>query len=314
MRQHIWKIAVSTFAIWFLFVSVSFADAIPGDVIITLGEDLAEDDKQALLDEMGVNPDEVQVVYVTNEEEHEYLGDYIPASQIGSNAISSSRITITDNDEGIMVETNNITRISEGMYANALVTAGVKDAEVYVTAPFNVSGTGALTGLIKAYELSSDEAIPEDQKQIANEELVKTAELGDEHGVEQATELMARIKEEIANQDIETEDDLRDLIQRLANELGISLTEEELDGLVSLFDRMRNMDINWDQVRNQLGNIRENVSDFISSEEGQGFIQAVVDFFSAIIDAIRGWLSSSIIHMPDYTSINNLPAKTEQHE
>ena len=29
------------------------------------------------------------------------------------------------------------------MYLNALMTAGVKDAKVYVTAPFEVSGTAA---------------------------------------------------------------------------------------------------------------------------------------------------------------------------
>ena len=39
------------------------------------------------------------------------------------------------------------------MYINALATAGVKDASVYVTAPFSVSGTPALTGIIKAYEV-----------------------------------------------------------------------------------------------------------------------------------------------------------------
>ncbi|UCZ55267.1 DUF1002 domain-containing protein [Bacillus shivajii] len=299
MRQSIWKIGLTTFAFWFLFVSVSFADAIPGDVIITLGEDLSEEDKQTLLNEMGADLDEAQVIYVTNEEEHEYLGDYIPASQIGSNAISSSMITITDSGEGINVETNNITRITEGMYANALVTAGVRDADVYVTAPFGVSGTGALTGLIKAYEISADEAIPEEQKQIANEELVRTVELGDEYGVDKATELMARIKEEIAKQDIETEEDLRDLIQRIAGELGMTLTDEELNGLVSLFNRMKDMNIDWDQVQNQINKIRDNITDFIQSEEGQGFIQAVVDFFAELFDAVRGWLSSTIYNVPN---------------
>ncbi|WP_143522330.1 DUF1002 domain-containing protein, partial [Pseudomonas sp. 2822-17] len=92
---------------------------------------------------------------------------HIDASVIGSRSISSSMIIIGDEGSGINVETNNITWVSEGMYANALITAGVKDANVYVTALFNVSGTGALTGLIKAYELTSDEAIPEEQKEVA---------------------------------------------------------------------------------------------------------------------------------------------------
>lgn len=293
IMKKFYKISLSMLAFWLLFVSVSFADAAPGDEIVTLGEDLSDEERETLLDEMDVNEEDVLMVTVTNEEEHQYLGDYISASVIGSRALSSSKITIMEDGYGVDVESNNITWVSDGMYANALITAGVKDADVYVTAPFEVSGTGALTGLIKAYEASTEEVIPEDQKQVANEELVKTADLSDEHGTEEATELMARIKEAIAEEDIETEEDLRELIERIAGELGISLSEDELNGLVSLFERMRGLDIDWDQVQNQISQVRDNIGDFLSSEEGQSFIQSVLDFFSSLIDTLRGWFSSS---------------------
>ncbi|MBU9712102.1 DUF1002 domain-containing protein [Evansella tamaricis] len=299
MKNKITKILISTFALWLFVSSMVFADAIAGEQIVTLGENLSETQKQEILAEMGVTEEEAEIIYVTNEEEHHYLGDYIAANIIGSRALSSSIITLLPEGEGINVETNKITWVSEGMYANALVTAGVKDADIYVTAPFDVSGTGALTGLIKAYELTTDEVIPEEQKQVANEELVKTAELGENYGVDQATELMARIKEAISNEDIQTEEDLRALIQRIANELGMTLTDTELDGLVSLFNRMRDLNIDWDQVQNQISKVRDNLSDFLSSDEGQGFIQAILDFFSSMIDALRGWFSSSMDIEPD---------------
>ncbi|MCE7794253.1 DUF1002 domain-containing protein [Salipaludibacillus sp. CUR1] len=291
--KNLYKLSIATLAAWMLLVSVSFADAAPGDEIVTLGEDLSPQQRESLLNEMNVDEDDVLIVTVTNEEEHEYLGDYISAAVIGSNALSSSKITILEEGRGIDVETNKITWVSEGMYANALITAGVKDADIYVTAPFEVSGTGALTGLIKAYEASTDEVIPEEQKQVANEELVKTAELGEEYGVEQATELMARIKEAISEENVETEEDLRSLIQRVANELGMTLTDEELNGLVSLFERMKNLNIDWDQVQNQISHIRDNIGDFLNSEEGQGLIQSILDFFNSLIDSLRGWFSSS---------------------
>ena len=99
---------------------------------------------------------------------------------------------------GLKVETKNINWVTEEMYINALATAGVKDASVYVTAPFSVSGTAALTGIIKAYEVSSDKVIPEDVKQAANQEMVTTAKLGDEIGTEQASALVTKIKEKMA--------------------------------------------------------------------------------------------------------------------
>ncbi|WP_444685121.1 DUF1002 domain-containing protein [Alkalicoccus luteus] len=290
--KYLWKTAAASFAIWFGLTSVVSADAVTGAEIVTLGEDLNPQQREELLQEMNVEEGNVDIVTVSNDEEHQYLGDYIDASVIGTRALSSSKITMGEPGSGIDVETNRITWVSEGMYANALITAGVEDADIYVTAPFDVSGTGALTGLIKAYEESTDEDIPEEQKQAANEELVKTAELGEEYGVEDATELMARIKEALAEEDVESEEDLRALIQRIAEELGMNLTDDELDGLVSLFDRIRGLNIDWNQVRTQIDSIRTNIGDFVDSDEGQSIIQSILDFFNRLLDTVTSWFQS----------------------
>lgn len=289
MKRYIWMFLVGLFAVSFISLPVEVsADAAPGDVIVTLGEDLTNEQKKQILSEMGVSED-IEPIYVSNKEEHQYLGKYISKAQIGSRAISSSKITIGKKGSGVNVETNNITWVSEEMYANALITAGVKDADVYVTAPFNVSGTAALTGIIKAYEISADIEIPEEQKLIANEEMVKTAELGDKVGMDKASELMTKIKEEIAKNPPETEEDLRELIKKIAKELGIELTDEELNGLVSLFNRMKDLNIDWDQVSSQLKKVRDNLDEILNSEETKSFIQKVIDFFVAIIDGIKSF-------------------------
>ncbi|MEB1807616.1 MAG: DUF1002 domain-containing protein [Bacillaceae bacterium] len=270
-----------------LIPSLVAADAAPGDMIVTLGANLTDEQKQSILNEMGA-PDDVEIIYVTNEEEHHYLGNYVSRAQIGTRAISSSMITLTTSGSGLNVETNNINWVSEGMYANALVTAGVKDADIYVTAPFEVSGTAGLTGIIKAYEITADIQIPEEQKQIANEEMVRTGKLAERIGMEEATELMNRIKEEIAQNPVESEEDLRALIQRIAQELGITLTEEELNGLVSLFMRLKDLNIDWDQVQNQIGKIRDNLGDFLNREDTQSFIASLLDVLQRFIEAIKG--------------------------
>ena len=59
-------------------------------------------------------------------------------------------ITYTKPGSGHIVRSKNINSITDAMYTNALITAGVKDAEIQITAPFKVSGTAALTGLMKA--------------------------------------------------------------------------------------------------------------------------------------------------------------------
>lgn len=291
MIKKLQKCTIVTLLLVLLVPAVAEADAVPGDIIVTLGADLSPAQREDLLEEMEV-PDDVEIIEVTNEEEHVYLGDYISSTNIGSRALSSSKITMTGAGEGINVESNNITWVSDKMYANALVTAGVEDADVYVTAPFDVSGTAGLTGLIKAYEVAAGIDIPEEQKQVANEEMVKTAELGESIGLEEATELINRVKEEIGNQDIESEDDIRALIERVANELGITLTDEELNGLVSLFMRMKDLDINWDQVQDQISKVRDNLGEFLNKDETQSFFSSFLDFINQIIDSIKGFFKS----------------------
>jgi uncharacterized protein YpuA (DUF1002 family) len=262
--------------------SISFADAVEGDTIVSLGENLTEQQKSDLLAELGV-PENAQMITVSNQEEHDYLGEFIPKAQIGSRAISSASITMGAKDSGLDVRTNNITWVTDEMYINALTTAGVKDAAIRIAAPFDVSGTAALTGIMKAYEATTNKEIPEEIKKAANEEMVKTAQLGDSIGADNAAVLMGKVKEEIAKNEPKTEADLRALIEQVAAELGITLTDAELDRLVEFFNGLKAMDIDWNQVKEQLGEI----STFLQSEEGQSFLQRLQDFLNSSFDEVR---------------------------
>ncbi|THE15023.1 DUF1002 domain-containing protein [Bacillus timonensis] len=280
---------ILTFLLMFslIFPSLSFADATPGDVIITLGQDLTETQKEAILKEMNA-PENPQTVVVTNAEEHQYLGNYIPKARIGNKALSSASITIGEKGSGLDVTiSNHITLITEEMYANALITAGVKDATIYVTGPFDVSGTAALTGIIKAYEISSDQVIPEDVKQIANEEMVETTKLSEKIGADDAAALMAKIKDEIAKNAPKNDEELRTIIVNAANDLGITLTDADIDRLMDLFKKLMDLNIDWNQVGEQLNLAKEKLTNFLESEEGQSFLNKLKEFFVNLIDAIK---------------------------
>ncbi|HLO12530.1 MAG TPA: DUF1002 domain-containing protein [Pseudoneobacillus sp.] len=268
----------------------SFADLAEGDMIVTLGENLTKDQKDKLLKEMDA-PLDVQIVTVSNQEEHQYLGKYVAKSLIGTKAISSSAITIAPKGSGITVKTNNINWVTDEMYVNALITAGVKDANIYITAPISVSGTAALTGIIKAYEISADKAIPEEVKQAANQEMVETAKLGDSIGEKNAAALIAKVKEEIAKNKPQNDEELRKIIEQAAKDLNVSLTDEEMQRLIDLFNKLKNLDIDWNQVSDQLNKAKDRISKFLESDEGQGFLEKVKQFFIWLIDAIKSIFS-----------------------
>ena len=290
MIKQLFKVLSVILAISVLMPAIVSADMQRGDMVVTLGENLTEEQKKLLLAEMDA-PKDVDIVTVSNKEEHNYLDGKISSRLIGTRAISSSSITIAAKDSGITVKTKNINWVTEDMYKNALATAGIKDAEIYVTAPFEVSGTAALTGLIKAYEITTDTKISEEQKQAANEEMVETAKLGDQIGTEEATSLVESIKEEIAVNPPKNDEDLRSIIIQAAEKLGITLTEAQIQSLIDLFNKLQDLGIDWNKVGEQLNAAKDKVTDYLKSEEGQSFLDKLKAFFISLIDAIKSLFS-----------------------
>ena len=269
---------------------VASADAAPGDVIVILGENLNAEQKNKVLSELTA-PEDALMLTVTNPEEHQYLGGYLSKVQIGTKALSSAKITIGEPGSGLDVKTSHINWVTEDMYVNAMITAGVKDANVVITAPFDVSGTAALTGIIKAYEKSSGVKIPEEQKQVANEEMVKSAELSDSIGVKDTTTLMTSLKEEMAKEQPKTQEEMQTMIENKAKELNIAIPADQMTGLTDLFMNMKDANINWGAVGDQISQAKDKLTDFINSEEAQGIFAKIAEFFKGIIDAIMSWFS-----------------------
>lgn len=272
------------------FSSPAFADVSVGDQIITLGENLTEEQKEQILSELG-STENTQIITVSNEEEVNYLGDLLPRATIGTRAISSSSITYTEAGSGLDVSTNNINWVTDEMYLNALITAGVKDANIEVTAPFTVSGTAALTGLMKAYEVSSGEVIPEEIKEAANEEMIQTAKLGDQIGAENASALFTKIKESIAKNPPQTDAELREIILQAAEDLGLTLTDEQIQILMDVFNKLKELDIDWNQVGDQINQAKDKISKYLESEEGQNLLERMKQFFISLFDALKSLFS-----------------------
>ncbi|MCU7666842.1 DUF1002 domain-containing protein [Bacillus thuringiensis] len=281
---------VATIGMGLAFTQVVQADSAPGDVVVSLGKDLTPDQKTSLLGKMNV-PKNAILIDVTNAEEDKYLGKLLPKTTIGTRAISSVKITIGNPDTGIKVQADNINWVTEDMYKNAMITAGVKDASVEVVAPFSVSGTAALTGIFKAYEKTTDVKITEDQKEVANEELVKTAKLGDSIGSDKAVEFMELAKAALAEKNPENKAEIEAIVDNAANETGVQLTKEESEGVVTLLDNMKNAGVDFQHIKDGLSVAKDKVDAIINSEETKNIIQKLGDLFKAVVDAIKSWFN-----------------------
>lgn len=154
--------------------------------VVTLGANLSEEQKTSMYDYFGTSADKVETIEVTNADERKYMEGIASEAQIGTRTYSCSYVEPTTSG-GIQVKVANLTFVTSSMIASTLTTSGVENCNVVAASPIEVSGTGALTGIMMAYETASGETLNEDQKATATEELITTGELADAVGQQEAT-------------------------------------------------------------------------------------------------------------------------------
>lgn len=273
------------------------ADAIVGETVVTLGKDLTPEQRTQVLAEMGVSESQVQkIIEVTNQEEHQYLGKYLPAATIGTNALSSAKIVLQGKNKGVSIKTTDkITSITDAMYANAVITAGVKDVDIFVTAPFPVSGTAALTGIIKAFEQATGTKISEEQKQVANQELVQTQKISEQiNDPTKAAQFMTKLKQQIAEEKPSTPEEFKDIIINVSNDLNINLNQTTINQLVQYSQNFANLNIDIDVLTDQISKLRGDLQNILNSEEAKGIIDWILEWLGDIFNAIGNFFKALI--------------------
>lgn len=243
MKKTISLILAALFGVCLIMPAAMAATIAPGEQRITMGADLSDAQRASIYEFFGVERGTIKELTVTNSEERSYLEGLIPDERLGRVALSCVYITVLDEGSGIKVETNNINWCTEQMYINAMITAGIADASVKVSAPYPLSGTAALTGIYKAYEDITGEKLDEDAKAAAAEELITTGELAEFIGSEEATRLINELKKILNNIKSMTDDEVRAEIRRIAAQCNISVTDSQVEQLLTLCRTLQNLDV-----------------------------------------------------------------------
>ena len=274
------------------------AGAASGDKpILALGADLSAEQRTTVLGILGVSEADLanyDVIYVTSQEEHQYLDAYLSSRVIGTRALSSVLIRPADEGAGLNVTTYNISYCTIDMYTNALLTAGLEDADVYVAAPSNISGTSALIGAVKGYADMTGSSVDETALETAVNELVVTGEIGDVLGdSETASDIVAYIKQQIIEQGVDSDADIETIIRNAMEEFDISLSDEDVAKLVELMNKISKLDIDVNALAQQASQLYEKLKGMgldlenIDTEQVGNFITR---FFDRIVELINSLL------------------------
>lgn len=240
--------------------------------VVTLGTNLSDEQKNSMYEYFGTTANEVETIEVTNQDERKYMEGIASEAQIGKKTFSCSYVEPTEKG-GIQVKVANLTFVTSSMIASTLLTSGVENCNVVAASPIEVSGTGALTGIMMAYESASGEDLSEEQKSTATEELVTTGELADDVGQDTASNLMNDVKQEVIEENLTDESEIKSAVEDTADKYDVNLSDEQIAKITALMQNIAQYDYDVKALKETLDNLE-------GKEEG---------FFSKLMSSITGF-------------------------
>ena len=267
-------------------ITPAYAD---GANVVTLGTNLSAEQKQMVLNYFGVKENEVVILEVNNQEERKYLEGVATEAQLGTRTYSCAYVQPTSKGNGLNVKTVNLTYVTSSMIASTLTTCGITDANVIAMTPLSggVSGTGALTGIMKAFEDATGKPLDEGKKEIASEELVITGDLGENIGQDKATGVINDIKTEIIKNNTQNNIQIADTINNITNNYNVTLTPEQQEKLENLMTKVSEQDYDYKEMKDALNSVKDVVNEKLNSigeKVPTTLINSVKQWFTGIGD------------------------------
>ena len=254
-----------------------------------IGADLSDEQVEAVYGMFGIRRGDAIELKMTNAEERTYLEGYVDNSLIGTRSISCVYVELLPAGSGMSVTTSNINWCTGEMYISALATAGITDASIVVAAPFEVSGTAALSGVYKAYEDMTGKKLDDLAKLVSTQELTITGELAAEIGSMDSTAIVNELKMMLDVTQTMSDDEIRAEIREIASRYNVNLTNTQVEQLLTLCRSLEGLDAESLKARVQdVQNTLQKVSD--AKTKVVGFVQGVkkvVDSVSGFFDKIR---------------------------
>ena len=287
------KLVFSLLLIIGMFIGMATPALAVSDSILIFGEKLNDSQRQEVRSKLGISKDGAQQeVDVTGEDYASFIN-----GNPNANMYSSALIELENNGKGLVVNIvtpENITKVTSEMYENALLTAGAEDVTVDIVSPIAVTGHSALTGIYKAYDVEGAE-LDKERMELANDELEVATDLAENEDVseEDVSTLLTEIKQMIADQNPVTREEVEQIVSEQLSKLEINLSEQDRQRLIDLFDRMRELDIDFGKVKDQLKQIADNVAN--KAEElglDQGFWEKVAAFIGDIFNALGNFFKN----------------------
>ena len=194
------------------------------------------------------------------------------------------------------VKAANLTWVTSNMIKSTLTTAGIYDCNVVAASPFAVSGTGALTGIMKAFEIVTGSPLEETKKEIATEEIVISGTLAEDIGSDEAVGIITEVKDTILGENIVAADKIEQVIINSGDKFEVTLTDDQVQMILNTMVKVASQDYDYERLASTYSSVIDSAADNIGIELEQakkGFLEKLGDFFRSIIDWFKNIFTSA---------------------
>jgi uncharacterized protein YpuA (DUF1002 family) len=238
-----------------------------------------------------------------------------------SSGVWSSALVQKTNNGGINVTivpyngTNNITTITADQYRNAALTAGVSNANLYITSAVKIDGSGALAGVYAAFaqngENLNNQQINAAQQEVNTLSSITQANKGkDGYTDKQLNNAVAGAKQQMASQSNNGQQTLSQ--NQIGNIVDSQLKQNNLTTIINNNQRqliinllvnvqkagsLKNTDFKAqagklaDSIQNSAKGLFDKLNSSLNTQENRNFLQkiwdGIVSFFSGIVQWVR---------------------------
>ncbi len=292
------------------FAKSSFTGEYRQGEILSFGSSLNQREEAALRDYFGVS-DEMEAIYVDNETAIKQLGLAPDAlDDYKGGWYSSAYVKLTDQG-GINVSSKNVSLVTNEMFANALITSGILNCEVIVSAPFMVTGESALAGILAGAEEIMGESLSEENKIVAKEEIDTTLEIADEilnnpdneinsssDSSTVASGIINDIKQQVIK-DSPNSTQIEQIIVNVTNNYGVELSEESTERIANLMEDVNKLDIDYNDIKETMKNIGDSISESLKEAgvklKESGLLEKIGNWFVDLVRGVGEWIKGLFI-------------------
>lgn len=288
--------------------------------ILSFGSNLNKKEEAALREYFGVSSD-MAAIYVDNATAIEQLGLAPNALDNYTGGWYSSAYVKLTNSGGVVVTSNNVSLVTNEMFTNALITSGILNCEVMVSAPFMVTGESALAGILAGAEEIMGESLSEENKVVAKEEIDTTLEIADEllnneeneiHSSGDSSTVASGIINDIKQQvikDSPNSTQIQQIIINVTKQYGVELSEETNARVLSLMEEVKDLNIDYQDIEETMKNIGDKISNSLKEAgiklQESGFFERIFNRFTELFHNFVNWIKAIFVNSTEPDSAVN---------